>query len=246
MTTPAGNLDETTRFPTELRLARLAAAAYNGPAALPPGIEVRLDAAVNHVQFTIFEDAANCYLVYAGTNQTADWLRHVKFYRTRLPHTLRQPHPVDRGDATLRNLCAAARFHRAWQTDAESTLRLVTRELAGAYRLHNKRLWFLGHSYGAPLAAWMAYHFAVKWPGCARSYRSYGGPNPGNMAMRRAFAALVPDAIAYRNPGDVVTKVPFSGQPLGQIVSLPFTFPAHGMRRYLRAISKRPPYPTQT
>lgn len=213
-------------MPSELTLARLAAHSYGTDRRpLPAGVTVLAQGFVDHVQYVIYDHPAAVILAYPGTNEIADWRRHFRFLRVPLP-----PH--------LQNLTGPRLgYHVAWQTDARSTEHKVNHALAAGYKLHDKRLMFIGHSYGGPLAAWMAYRYRVKWPNARLTLRTYGSPAPADRDLAVAFAALLPDAIRYANPLDPVTRVPFTGHHLGTLRRLPPHWPPHSMSTYLRAIA---------
>lgn len=211
-------------FALEWKVAQLAAVSYEPQSETPRHVICIRHDQVGHVQYAVYEDDLSVYVVYAGSNQFYDWMRHVKIYRVPLPDSMQV------GSETLT-------FHRAWQKDAASTECLVAPYIAEAHEA-GKSIWFAGHSYGGPLAAWMAFQVSVIWPDARLRVRTYGAPKPASSALRKVFTERIPDAIAYRNPGDVVTRVPFTGKVLGRVVKVPFRLPAHSMRHYLSGLAK--------
>lgn len=66
-----------------------------------------------------------------------------------------------------------------------------------------------GHSLGSALATYIAYEAALALPGRV-ALRVFASPHPGNSIFTLAVGAVVPDHVHYRNPRDIVPRVPIS------------------------------------
>ena len=69
-------------------------------------------------------------------------------------------------------------------------------------------LTMIGHSLGAPLAAYLALDLALNC-GLTPRARLFASPRPGDQAFADVFAAHVPDAVGYAYERDEVCEVPF-------------------------------------
>ena len=66
-----------------------------------------------------------------------------------------------------------------------------------------------GHSLGSALATYLAYDAALALPGRV-SLRVFASPRTGNAELVGAVAAAVPDHRHWRNPNDIVPRVPIA------------------------------------
>lgn len=207
------------RSPVDDQLAaRLMRNSYNKTSTPPVGAELIHSGAVKGVQFEIWRAGLVVYVVYPGTNEPRDWLRHVMFMRCKLPTT--------RQDGRR-----ALRFHRAWMADSESTEVTIYAHLEEA-RDRGFTVCVVGHSYGGPLGVYLA--FGLKRNGWSVALRTWGSPAPGNGAFARALDAAIPDYKRYANPLDLVTRVPFTAKHCGEHIKVNAGFPAHSSEKYFR------------
>lgn len=66
-----------------------------------------------------------------------------------------------------------------------------------------------GHSLGSALATYLAHDAALALPGRI-TLRVWASPHAGDSEFVRAVATAIPDHIHYRNPKDIVPKVPIA------------------------------------
>lgn len=66
-----------------------------------------------------------------------------------------------------------------------------------------------GHSLGSALATYLAYELSSALPG-RLALRVWASPHPGDSAFCAAVGAAIPDHAHYRNPNDIVPKVPIA------------------------------------
>ena len=198
--------------------AHLMRNSYNKLFAAPEDARCILSGEVDHVQYEVWQSGMVVYVVYPGSNQAKDWLRHIKFTRCKLP-------------PTRQNDRHSLRFHRAWMADAESTEDRIHNACQEA-KDRDFLVCCLGHSYGGPLSAYIAYGLVCN--GWRVAHRSWGAPAPGNRAFARAFAAAVPDQRRYANPFDIVTRVPFTATHTTNPIRVRAGWPAHSAEKYFR------------
>lgn len=209
---------------SEIALVRLGMAAYAPRTAiLPPDLEQRATASAGTVQYCIYWAPGETVVAFAGSNAAEDWRRHYRLLRLPLPDNMQ-----NRPGRVLS-------FHSAWMADATAALQQILPIIRPDYHA-GRQLSLVGHSYGGPLAAFVGYYLRSRWPGVRLRGRTWGAPHPADRDLSRSFADLLPDWFAYENPGDIVTRVPFTGSRLGRRVRVPFCFPAHGLHHYAAAI----------
>lgn len=71
------------------------------------------------------------------------------------------------------------------------------------------RLAVAGHSLGSALATYLAYELSSALSG-RQALRVWASPHPGDSAFVGAVAAAIPDHVHYRNPDDMVPRVPIA------------------------------------
>jgi triacylglycerol lipase len=83
------------------------------------------------------------------------------------------------------------------------------------------RLTVAGHSLGSALATYLAYELSSALPGRV-ALRVWASPHPGDSTFMGAVATAIPDHAHYRNPNDIVPRVPiaFGYEHLPNTISL--------------------------
>lgn len=224
----------------EVAYARLAASVYDRGGQPPSGVRVLYSGDVNHVQFDVYEDPETLYVVFAGSNQLKDWIRHCFVRKVPLP-TRQQPAPSTFTPSHLPTFTprrSRALVHRGWRKDAADVLPLIVLHLRRAYRLHGKRLVWIGHSYGGALAKQCAHAIACDWPNARQRIRTYGAPADGNAVYAADLDRRVPDHIRYCGRWDPVHRLPITYTHAGRLITLSTGWPAHPSGKYVAAVKR--------
>ncbi len=202
------------------RLAIKAAASVYGREPLE---DVRFvwSGAVDHIQFDVMHsDSLRATVVaFAGSNELADWVRHLFVRRERLKG--------------FRGL-----VHRGWLAD----WRLAQATALAAWNdcgRHSETLIVCGHSYGGALAQLAGVFFSMKVPADQIRLYTYGSPRVGNRGFANTLDSLIPYHYRYTIKGDPVPHLPLGIRYMhaGMHVQLPYRPKPHDIRNYKEALS---------
>ena len=140
----------------------MAQAVYGGR--VPSGLAVAWSGAVNHTQFDVYTDNDCVYLVFAGSNEAADWLNHCLVRREEIPGT-------------------GLLIHRGWLRDWQACIPIVYAVMREQLRGDRQHIWCVGHSYGGALAQIAAWYLAAEDRAKSVSICNFASPRAGNKSF---------------------------------------------------------------
>ena len=177
--------------------------------------------AVDNVQFDVMRhENLHCVVVaFAGSNELADWGRHIFVRRRKI--------------AGIGGL-----VHRGWLSDwrkSQSTFTIAVRE---ALR-HNDDLLICGHSYGGALAQLAAATAAMQLVESDRIHLyTFGCPRLGNKKFAQQLDGLIPRHFRHTIKSDPVPHLPLGirYKHAGMNVNHPHNPKPHSMASYKEAL----------
>lgn len=132
-------------------------------------------------------------IVFRGSDSEKDWKANFKYWKTTIPYG---------------NKNSNIRVHSGFISTYKS--KNVRKKIHKYVTEDVKKIVLTGHSYGAALAILCGVDLQYNFPQKDFEVVVFGCPRVGNRAFKKSYDLRIFKTLRIENPGDIVTKVPFS------------------------------------